>query len=97
MFINEKTAYEMRISDWSSDVCSSDLNPRPPRNEPNEPVGSRAPKVLCVDDNPANLLLVQTLLEDMGAKVLAVESGYAAVKAVQKETFDLVLMDVQMR
>ncbi|MBT2346079.1 response regulator [Pseudomonas fluorescens] len=75
----------------------SDLvNPRPPRNEPNEPVGSRAPKVLCVDDNPANLLLVQTLLEDMGAKVLAVESGYAAVKAVQKETFDLVLMDVQM-
>nr|WP_232925287.1 response regulator [Pseudomonas corrugata] len=75
----------------------SDLvNPRPPRNEPSEPVPSRAPKVLCVDDNPANLLLVQTLLEDMGARVLAVESGYAAVKAVQKETFDLVLMDVQM-
>lgn len=75
----------------------SDLvNPRPPRSEPSEPVSSRAPKVLCVDDNPANLLLVQTLLEDMGAKVLAVESGYAAVKAVQKETFDLVLMDVQM-
>nr|BFE94982.1 hypothetical protein GCM10020185_55180 [Pseudomonas brassicacearum subsp. brassicacearum] len=75
----------------------SDLvNPRPTRSEPHEPVSSRAPKVLCVDDNPANLLLVQTLLEDMGAKVLAVESGYAAVKAVQKETFDLVLMDVQM-
>src|SRR3546814_3144219 len=26
-FINQKTAYEMRISDWSSDVCSSDLTP----------------------------------------------------------------------
>src|SRR3546814_6513181 len=25
----QKTAYEMRISDWSSDVCSSDLDPRP--------------------------------------------------------------------
>ena len=75
----------------------SDLvNPRQQRSEPGEPVSSRAPKVLCVDDNPANLLLVQTLLEDMGAKVLAVESGYAAVKAVQNETFDLVLMDVQM-
>src|SRR3546814_8183012 len=76
----QKTAFDMRISDLSSDVCSSDLlsvpnphsqlqakpactrklrrslsdlvNPRPPRNEPNEPVGSRAPKVLCVDDNP---------------------------------------------
>lgn len=75
----------------------SDLvSPRPVRNEPNEPLSSRAPKVLCVDDNPANLLLVQTLLEDMGARVLAVESGYAAIKAVQTETFDLVLMDVQM-
>src|SRR3546814_3868773 len=32
-FVKQKTAYEMRISDWSSDVCSSDLvflevNPR---------------------------------------------------------------------
>src|SRR3546814_8499104 len=24
-FFKQKTAYEMRISDWSSDVCSSDL------------------------------------------------------------------------
>src|SRR3546814_8857019 len=41
-FFKQKTAYEMRISDWSSDVCSSDLprarsarasrrNSRPPR------------------------------------------------------------------
>src|SRR3546814_14504976 len=27
-FFKQKTAYEMRISDWSSDVCSSDLNAR---------------------------------------------------------------------
>src|SRR3546814_19820256 len=25
-FFKQKTAYDMRISDWSSDVCSSDLN-----------------------------------------------------------------------
>src|SRR3546814_4306621 len=30
-FFKQKTAYEMRISDWSSDVCSSDL-PRRPRS-----------------------------------------------------------------
>src|SRR3546814_1499676 len=30
-FFKQKTAYEMRISDWSSDVCSSDL-PHPHRN-----------------------------------------------------------------
>src|SRR3546814_17859777 len=27
-FFKQKTAYEMRISDWSSDVCSSDLFPQ---------------------------------------------------------------------
>src|SRR3546814_6352874 len=26
LFFKQKTAYEMRISDWSSDVCSSDLD-----------------------------------------------------------------------
>src|SRR3546814_15979604 len=29
-FFKQKTAYEMRISDWSSDVCSSDLLTRIP-------------------------------------------------------------------
>src|SRR3546814_2729912 len=29
-FFKQKTAYEMRISDWSSDVCSSDLYPQKP-------------------------------------------------------------------
>src|SRR3546814_3546043 len=28
-FFKQKTAYEMRISDWSSDVCSSYLDPEP--------------------------------------------------------------------
>src|SRR3546814_12393166 len=32
-FFNQKTAYDVRISDWSSDVCSSDLE--------DEPVGGR--------------------------------------------------------
>src|SRR3546814_20384851 len=35
LFIKQKTAYEMRISDWSSDVCSSDL---PRRQAPAEAV-----------------------------------------------------------
>ena len=56
----------------------------------------RPPRILCVDDNPANLLLVQTLLEDMGALVQAVDSGQAALDAIQQRSLDLVLMDVQM-
>src|SRR3546814_2587722 len=30
-FFKQKTAYEMRISDWSSDVCSSDLTGSMPK------------------------------------------------------------------
>src|SRR3546814_10933505 len=33
------TAYEMRISDWSSDVCSSDLQPQSQRNDRAAPDG----------------------------------------------------------
>src|SRR3546814_5570429 len=36
LFFKQKTAYEVRISDWSSDVCSSDLI----RAQP-DPVGKR--------------------------------------------------------
>jgi len=72
------------------------VQPRRPQSEAQSLNGQRQPKVLCVDDNAANLLLVQTLLEDLGAEVLAVDNGYAAVQAVQDEPFDLVLMDVQM-
>src|SRR3546814_4359779 len=34
-FLKQKTAYEMRISDWSSDVCSSDLQGFPNTIEKN--------------------------------------------------------------
>src|SRR3546814_6822155 len=33
-FFKQKTAYEMRISDWSSDVCSSDLPLHKPTDLP---------------------------------------------------------------
>lgn len=72
------------------------VQPTRPSSEPRYTAGSRVPRILCVDDNPANLLLVQTLLEGMGAAVVAVDSGFSAVQAVQDEPFDLVLMDVQM-
>src|SRR3546814_1088225 len=38
-FFKQKTAYEMRISDWSSDVCSSDLEIRETEAEIQTPDG----------------------------------------------------------
>src|SRR3546814_7098757 len=34
VFFKQKTAYEMRISDWSSDVCSSDLGSADAKDTP---------------------------------------------------------------
>src|SRR3546814_2720394 len=42
-FVKQKTAYELRISDWSSDVCSSDLKGR---GETGLPTPSREPQGL---------------------------------------------------
>src|SRR3546814_9143284 len=41
-FFKQKTAYEMRISDWSSDVCSSDLGPFQDRLSASTSVSGRA-------------------------------------------------------
>lgn len=57
---------------------------------------TRPPRVLCVDDNPANLLLLETLLTDMGGEAEAVSGGKEALEAVKRKSFDLVFMDVQM-
>src|SRR3546814_7101273 len=50
-FFKQKTAYEMRISDWSSDVCSSDLRSStlspmatPGRKSCAPPIGRKTPK-----------------------------------------------------
>src|SRR3546814_20980666 len=40
-FFKQKTAYEMRISDWSSDVCSSDLAERRRHHAAGHPEGAR--------------------------------------------------------
>src|SRR3546814_6071186 len=42
-FFKQKTAYEMRISDWSSDVCSSDLRRAEDQGAGNHPRGEIAP------------------------------------------------------
>src|SRR3546814_17612514 len=40
-FYKQKTAYEMRISDWSSDVCSSDLRDMLKDENPHRPLVQR--------------------------------------------------------
>jgi PAS domain S-box-containing protein len=63
---------------------------------PEQRPDSRGLKVLLAEDEPVNRLSVRRLLEKIGHGVTVVENGRRAVEAVGRESFDVVLMDVQM-
>src|SRR3546814_5773516 len=58
-FFKQNTAYDMRISDWSSDVCSSDLRP-PERPAPMDRLLSPNEAKFCLMDwgAPMNTVIV---------------------------------------
>jgi signal transduction histidine kinase/CheY-like chemotaxis protein len=53
-------------------------------------------RILLCEDNAINQELAVVLLEKMGHTVVVAPDGKKALRAMEKETFDLVLMDVQM-
>ncbi|MBN8488056.1 MAG: response regulator [Burkholderiales bacterium] len=56
----------------------------------------RPSRILVVEDNAVNCMVVQAMLERMGMAVLLAGDGAQAVAAVQAQAVDLVLMDCQM-
>lgn len=52
--------------------------------------------ILAVDDNLLNLKLITALLEDMGIKTTAVDSGNKAIECIRSNVFDLIFMDIRM-
>ena len=53
-------------------------------------------RVLAVDDSAVMRVLVTASLEALGYSVEAVDSGYAALEASRLESFDAVILDVDM-
>ena len=53
-------------------------------------------EVLVVEDNLVNQKLVRAMLKKLGHRATVVGSGQAALRAVSKRVFDLILMDIQM-
>jgi CheY-like chemotaxis protein len=57
---------------------------------------TRAARILLVEDTEINQEIARSMLESAGHQVEIVSDGSAAVMRVRAETYDLVLMDVQM-
>ena len=53
-------------------------------------------RILLVEDNAVNRLLATKILEKKGHTVVATINGIEALAALEQDSFDLVLMDVQM-
>src|SRR5271155_2728258 len=58
-------------------------------------VGS-APAILVVDDNAIKRIALRAMLTPLGHTIVEVESGHAALRALESQTFALILMDVRM-
>lgn len=53
-------------------------------------------RVLVVEDNKINQMVTRKIMEKNNFKFLIVDDGYAAIEALGKEHFDVVLMDINM-
>ncbi|MFC1798530.1 response regulator [Thermodesulfobacteriota bacterium] len=58
--------------------------------------GIRGAHLLVVEDNEINQQVAQEILENAGFAITIAENGKEAVESVAKESFDAVLMDIQM-
>lgn len=61
-----------------------------------KPVAVQRPKILAVDDNPANLLVIRRVLAKLDVEVVEAACGNDALKATLDDEFALVLLDVYM-
>ena len=61
-----------------------------------KPVAVQRPKILAVDDNPANLLVIRRVLAKLDVEVVEAACGNDALKASLDDEFALVLLDVYM-
>jgi signal transduction histidine kinase/CheY-like chemotaxis protein len=53
-------------------------------------------RILIVDDDPRNIFVLASALEDFGAEILEAENGKVALELLKRREVDLVLMDIMM-
>jgi CheY-like chemotaxis protein len=68
-----------------------------PKPDVSIPAGTTSTlRILAVDDNPANLLMIQNYLAAQNIPVLVASSGAEALDIFQRQPLDMILMDIEM-
>jgi two-component system sensor histidine kinase/response regulator len=71
------------------------LNARPPDRPSGRPPDDRV-NILLVDDQPANLVALEAMLQGLGQNLIKAESGREALKWLLTHEFAVILLDVKM-
>jgi CheY-like chemotaxis protein len=63
---------------------------------PERPRASRQLRILLAEDDPVNQRVAVAMLRKLGHQAIVVDDGQEALDRLEADTFDVVLMDVQM-
>jgi CheY-like chemotaxis protein len=96
-----KPLHQSQLFDTLSTLFAHDADRKPsqPKAKPSVDagMGKRHPlRILLAEDNLVNQKLALRLLSQMGYRADVAANGLEAIEAVQRQTYDVVLMDVQM-
>jgi diguanylate cyclase (GGDEF)-like protein len=72
------------------------LRPEPGQSDAIDGRASGSPRLLIVDDISDNRSILTRRFERRGFEVVEADSGFAAIELIERESFDLVLLDVMM-
>lgn len=77
-------------------ILNREAEKRPAAVEHKKAASTSTARLLIVDDNEPNLKLLGLLLEQMDYQFLSASSGEQALLHCEQESFDLIMMDIQM-
>jgi signal transduction histidine kinase/ActR/RegA family two-component response regulator len=89
------SCFSFQIVVSAADALTPENNGPPPIHAP-KPAAGQPLRILLAEDNPVNQKLAVRLIEKSGHSVVAVNNGREALNAVDRQPFDLVLMDISM-
>jgi CheY-like chemotaxis protein len=87
--------YDALAGIFAKNVISPKAAPRKPVMDPD--LGKRHPlRILLAEDNQVNQKLALRMLEQMGYRADVASNGIEVVESIERQIYDVVLMDVQM-
>ncbi len=80
----------------SEDTRQERKRPRKELSDSAKAGNASSPHILLAEDNPVNQRLIQILLQKHGYQITTVSNGVEALEKLEKESFDLIIADIQM-